>query len=53
METIFILCTCHVLQIAYEAIANIRTVKSLNLEEKMGNRFGEKLQTPLKYATNR
>jgi len=43
-------CHCFLSQIAYEAIANIRTVKSLNLEETMENLFTEKLQAPHKYA---
>ena len=38
------------IQIAYEAIANIKTVASFNLEEKMENLFKEKLHAPHKYA---
>ena len=37
-------------QIAYEAIANIRTVASLGLEERMGNLFEEKILGPHKYV---
>lgn len=36
-------------QIAYEAIANIRTVVSLGLEDRMGNLFVEKIHGPHKY----
>jgi len=35
--------------VAYEAIANIRTVASLNLESKMENLFEEKLHAPHRY----
>ena len=40
----------HASQIVYEAIANIRTVASLSLEERMGNLFVEKIQAPHKYV---
>ena len=42
----------HVSQIAYEAIANIRTVASLGLEEKMGNLFEDKIRRPHKYVNS-
>ena len=38
-------------QVAYEAIANVRTVVLLGLEDKMANLFVEKIHGPHKYVT--
>ena len=36
------------IQIAYEAMVNIRTVASLTLEKKLGDLFEEKVKEPFK-----